>query len=57
MMFTEYLKFTSEEQWEILWEKGLFLINFKSIDCSYSLYAINNFFVEVELDILTGKLI
>jgi len=43
----EYTKLSEEKQWEILWDKGEFLTNLKLIDKSFSLYAIDKFFVEV----------
>ncbi len=46
-----------EEQWNTLWDKGKFVTNLKLIDKSYSLYAIDKFFVEVELDPMTDKIL
>ncbi|MEP0133081.1 MAG: hypothetical protein ABJJ25_12790 [Eudoraea sp.] len=34
-----------DEQWDTLWDKGEFLTNLKLIDKSFSLYAIDKFFV------------
>ncbi|MGN7513676.1 MAG: hypothetical protein ACTHOM_04825 [Allomuricauda sp.] len=45
----EYLMLSKEEQWDTLWDKGVYLTTFKSIDCSYRLYAIDKFYVEVEM--------
>ncbi len=45
----EYLTLSNEEQWDLLWDKGVHLTSYKSIDCSYRLYAIDRFFVEVEM--------
>ena len=53
----EYLALSDEEQWNEIWDKGKFLTNFKSIDCSYSLYSLHNFFIEVELDPLNDTII
>ena len=53
----EYKILSEDEQWNTLWDKGKFLTNLKLIDKSFSLYAIDKFFVEVELDQLTDKII
>ena len=45
----DYLILSDENQWNTLWEKGKYVDSFKSIDCSRVLYAIDKFFVEVEL--------
>ena len=45
----EFLMLSNEEQWDVLWDKGVYLTSFKSIDCSYQLYAIDKFYVEVEM--------
>lgn len=45
----DYLKLSQEEQWDILWDVGVYITSYKSIDCSYRLYAIDKFFVEVEM--------
>ena len=39
-----------EMQWDILWDKGVFLEHYISNETKYSLYALGNFFVEVELE-------
>ncbi len=46
-----------DKQWNTLWDKGKFLTNLKLIDKSFSLHAIDKFFVEVELAPLTDKII
>lgn len=53
----EYLTLSNEEQWDLIWDKGEYVDTYKSIDCSFVLYAIDQFFVEVELDVLTGSII
>lgn len=45
----EYLAMSQEEQWDILWDDGVYITSYKSIDCSYRLYAIDKFYVEVEM--------
>ncbi|MBO0331125.1 hypothetical protein [[Muricauda] lutisoli] len=45
----EFLMLSNEEQWDTLWDKGVYLTSFKSIDCSFRLYAIDKFYVEVEM--------
>nr|WP_293295795.1 hypothetical protein [Allomuricauda sp.] len=45
----EFLTLSKEEQWEILWDKGIYLTSFKSIDCYFQLYAVDRFFIELEL--------
>lgn len=53
----EYNILPEDEQWNTFWDKGEFLTNLKLIDKAFSLYAIDKFFVEVELDPLTDKII
>ena len=45
------------DQWNILWENGQFLTNIKFKGKKYSLYALYDFFVEVELDPVTNKIL
>ncbi|WP_421801303.1 hypothetical protein [Flagellimonas sp.] len=45
----EFLTLSHEEQWDTLWDEGIYLTQFKSIDCYFQLYAIDRFFVELEL--------
>ena len=45
----EFLTMSHEEQWDTLWDEGIYLTQFKSIDCYFQLYAIDRFFVELEL--------
>lgn len=53
----EYNILPEDEQWKTFWDKGEFLTNLKLIDKAFSLYAIDKFFVEVELDPLTDRII
>ncbi|BFP39474.1 hypothetical protein FGF1_03190 [Flavobacteriaceae bacterium GF1] len=46
----EYLALTEEEQWDILWDRGVFLEHYVTPVVKFSLYAIDGFFVEVELE-------
>lgn len=48
---------SEEEQWQNLWEKGQFITNLKFINKKFSLYALHKFFVEVELDPTTDKIL
>ena len=53
----EYNILPEDEQWNTLWDKGEFLTNLQLIDKSFSLYAIDKLFIEVELDPFTDKII
>lgn len=53
----EYLALSKEEQWDVLWDQGVFLTSYKSIDCSFQLYAIERFYVELELCPLNGTIL
>ncbi|QLG46030.1 hypothetical protein [Costertonia aggregata] len=53
----EYKLLDDTEQWNLLWDKGTFLIHCIEVDKKYSLYALYNFFVEVELDNETSRII
>jgi len=57
MRLYEYLALSQEKQWEELWDNGKHIDNYKSIDCKFVLYAIDKFFVEVELCITTDKIL
>jgi hypothetical protein len=46
----EYNQFTPDEQAELLWDKGVFLINRMDDKYSYNLYSLFDFFVEVWYD-------
>lgn len=53
----EYMMLSEIDQWNELWENGQFLTNRKYKSKKFSLYALYNFFVEVELDPLTDKIL
>lgn len=53
----EYMMLTQEQQWDELWDNGKHITNYKSIDCSFSLYALHRFYVEVELCVSSGKIL
>lgn len=55
MTLYEYMMLSEEDQWSMLWDKGEFVTNIKMIDASFSLYAIDKFFVELELHPVTSK--
>lgn len=46
---------SEDDQWSALWDKGRFVTNIKMIDASFSMYAIDKFFVEVEHHSVTSK--
>jgi hypothetical protein len=48
---------SEELQWGELWENGQFITQYKSIDCSFSLYSLHRFYVEVELCATTNKIL
>jgi len=53
----EYMMLSEEEQWDDLWQNGTFLTHHIESDKKFSLYALYAFFVEVELDPRTNKII
>lgn len=53
----EYMMLSEIAQWSDLWENGQFLTNRKYRYKKYSLYALHDFFVEVELDPFTDKIL
>lgn len=55
MEIYEYLYLSDEDQWDELFDNGKHLTDYKSIDCSFSLYALHKFFIEVEFDPLYGN--
>ena len=56
MTLYEYTLLTDKAQWNGLWKNGKFLTNRKYLDSKFSLYAIYDFFIEVELDPVTNKI-
>ena len=57
MTLYDYLALSTESQWDELWENGLHIDNYKSIDSKFALYALHKFFIEVELCITTDKIL
>lgn len=55
MVLEDYKTLGKHEQWTELWGYGKSLTNYISTDRSFQLYAPHGFFVEVELDTLTGR--
>lgn len=53
----EYMMLSEDEQWNDLWQNGEFITHFKAINCKFSLYALYNFYVEVELDQETDRIV
>lgn len=53
----EYMMLNETEQWNTLWDKCTFLMHYKAIDSKYNLYALYDFFVEVELHPTTDKIL
>ncbi|WP_396632371.1 hypothetical protein [Maribacter sp. R86514] len=53
----EYMMLKDEEQWKDLWKNGTFLTHHIEPKEKFSLFALYNFFVEVELDFKTNKII
>ncbi len=49
MDINDFLELPEDQQWEELWENGVWLENFKSIDCSFQLYSLYSFYVDVEI--------
>ncbi len=45
----DFLALSHEEQWDALWDKGIYLTSYRSIDCYFQLYALDRFYVELEL--------
>ncbi len=45
--FVEFAQLSPPQQAKILWEEGDFLLSRRAGSCILSLYALNNFFVEV----------
>jgi len=48
MDLSEYISKAKQEQWEILWTKGVFIKQILLEDSTYLLYALNDFYVEME---------
>ena len=57
MTLYEYMLLSQTDQWDDLWKNGEFIISINAIDSKYSLYALYGFFVEVELNSKSDKII
>lgn len=57
MTLEDYLSLPTEAQWDELWEHGQHLENNSCINVKFSLYALDKFFVEIELCVETEKIL
>ncbi len=57
MDINQYLELSYEDQWEAIFNRGKPITSFESVDCKYILYAISNFFVDIELCPIEGTII
>ena len=57
MDILEYLKLTSEDQWDYLWLHGHKINSYHSIDSSSELYSMHEFYVEIVLDPIHDNII
>ena len=57
MSYYEYLILSELDQWNELWANGQFITNRKYLNRKFSLYALFDFFVEIELDTKTNKIL
>jgi hypothetical protein len=48
MRIYDYLALSKEEQWEALWDEGVYVTSFRSVDCYFQLYAMDRFFIDLE---------
>lgn len=53
----EYMMLSDTEQWNVLWDNGTYLTNHFTSNKKINLYALFAFFVEVEYDPQTNKII
>ena len=53
----EYMLLSENEQWDELWRNGTFLTHRIGPYNKFSLYALYDFFAEVELDPVTDRII
>ncbi len=53
----EYMMLDENEQWNVLWQNGTFLTHRFELEKKFSLYALYDFFVEVELDPITDTIV
>jgi hypothetical protein len=53
----DYMILSDEERWDYLWQNAEFITNLKLIDRKHSLYALHDFFVEVELKGAADKIL
>ncbi|WP_405247847.1 hypothetical protein [Cellulophaga sp. Asnod2-G02] len=53
----EYMMLDETEQWNVLWDKGIYLTHYLGNNEKCNLYALGDFFVEVELNHKTEKIV
>jgi hypothetical protein len=53
----DYMMLDEAEQWKVLWDKGTYLTHYLEANEKCNLYALFDFFVEVELDPKTDKIV
>ncbi len=53
----EYKMLEEAKQWNVLWDKGTYLTHHIEPNEKFNLYALFDFFVEVQLDSKTDKIV
>lgn len=54
---TSFKKLSKEDQWNYFWEHAQYIGDYWTWNASYMLYTIEDYFVEIQFDILDGKAI
>lgn len=57
MVIEDFKTLPSPEQWYEIWEYGEFLATLEAVYCNFTLYALYDFYVEVQSDPDTDKII
>lgn len=57
MKIYEFLILDDAQQYDIVWDKGVLIDTFKETSTVFSLYALNDFFVEIEYNSAENKIV
>jgi len=57
MKLYEFLALGDDQQYQAVWDKGVHIDNIIFEKVHYQLYSINDFYVEIQYDALSNKLI
>ena len=57
MSLEEFCLLSNEDQFEIVFRQGIFIENYSTAQLKFNLYSIDKFFVEIQYDPISNKII